>query len=187
MEKKDIYDMFRKSEKYINLMHIEQDKSARKQFGDSDYLDVAHEACQKFNSEFGGVFDSPMPRDDSEDDLTPEEIKSVYNLQDDDIVLRITVLKSIIKTERQKSVNYNELLAFLKSAMNYDEMQIWLMKKQMEGAQLTFNDELKKFFELYSNDDILKLYDIEQNYDENNINGIKKVLEKRKQVNDPKK
>ena len=100
------------------------------------------------------------------ENLTIEEIKLKYDLQDDDVVLRLLTLKSAIKTERQKSINYNELLSFLKSSMNYDEMQIWLMRKQMEGVELN------------SNDDILILYDVEQNYDQNNIDEIKKTLKK---------
>ncbi len=112
------------------------------------------------------------------ENLTIEEIKLKYDLQDDDVVLRLLTLKSAIKTERQKSINYNELLSFLKSSMNYDEMQIWLMRKQMEGVELSLNDKLKKFFELNSNDDILILYDVEQNYDQNNIDEIKKTLKK---------
>ena len=112
------------------------------------------------------------------ENITIEEIKLKYDLQDDDVVLRLLTLKSAIKTERQKSINYNELLSFLKSSMNYDEMQIWLMRKQMEGVELSLNDKLKKFFELNSNDDILILYDVEQNYDQNNIDEIKKTLKK---------
>ena len=73
-------------------------------------------------------------------------------------------------------MNYDELILFLKNIMNYDEMQIWLMRKQMEGIELTLNDELKKFFTLKTNNDILRLYDVEQNYDQNNINELKLLL-----------
>ena len=73
----------------------------------------------------------------------------------------------------------DELILFLKSAMNYDDMQIWLMKKEFQGIKLTLNDKLKNFFELKTEDDILRLYDIEQNYDQNNIDSIKKTLKKR--------
>lgn len=173
MEKKDVYDMFMESERNINLMHIEQDNIERTQSGDRNYLDIALGACKKFNLKFDGTFDK-LQTDEAEENLTIEEIKLKYDLQDDDVVLRLWTLKSTIKTERQTTMNYNELLAFLKSAMNYDEMQIWLMRKQMEGVELTLNDALKKFFELKSNDDILRLYDVEQNYNQNNIKKIRK-------------
>ena len=80
------------------------------------------------------------------------------------------MIKSIL------NMNYDELILFLKNIMNYDEMQIWLMRKQMEGIELTLNDELKKFFTLKTNNDILRLYDVEQNYDQNNINELKLLL-----------
>ena len=101
--------------------------------------------------------------------LTIEEVKLTYSL-DDDVALRLEMIKSIL------NMNYDELILFLKNIMNYDEMQIWLMRKQMEGIELTLNDELKKFFTLKTNNDILRLYDVEQNYDQNNINELKLLL-----------
>ena len=101
--------------------------------------------------------------------LTIEEVKLRYSL-DDDVALRLEMIKSIL------NMNYDELILFLKNIMNYDEMQIWLMRKQMEGIELTLNDELKKFFTLKTNNDILRLYDVEQNYDQNNINELKLLL-----------
>ena len=77
----------------------------------------------------------------------------------------------------------NELIIFLKSAMNYDEMQIWLVKQQMKGVQLSLNEKLRKFFELKSDADILKQYDVEQSYNRNNITEIRKVLRKTHQNN----
>ncbi len=101
--------------------------------------------------------------------LTIEDVKLKYSL-DDGVALRLEMIKSIL------NMNYDELILFLKNIMNYDEMQIWLMRKQMEGIELTLNDELKKFFTLKTNNDILRLYDVEQNYDQNNINELKLLL-----------
>ena len=101
--------------------------------------------------------------------LTIEDVKLKYSL-DDDVALRLEMIKFIL------NMNYDELILFLKNIMNYDEMQIWLMRKQMEGIELTLNDELKKFFTLKTNNDILRLYDVEQNYDQNNINELKLLL-----------
>ena len=101
--------------------------------------------------------------------LTIEDVKLKYSL-DDGVALRLEMIKSIL------NMNYDELILFKKNIMNYDEMQIWLMRKQMEGIELTLNDELKKFFTLKTNNDILRLYDVEQNYDQNNINELKLLL-----------
>lgn len=106
---------------------------------------------------------------ESSKNLTIEEVKLKYSL-DDDVALRLEMIKSIL------NMNYDELILFLKNIMNYDEMQIWLMRKQMEGIELTLNDELKKFFTLKTNNDILRLYNAEQNYDQNNINELKLLL-----------
>ena len=113
-----------------------------------------------------------------ENNLDIEELKCKYNLQDD-IICKLCSLKNLIEEKRQKSMNYNELITFLKSAMNYDEMQIWFIKQQILNKKITLNEELKKFFELKTNDDILILYDVEQNYNQNNLDEIKRVLENR--------
>lgn len=73
-------------------------------------------------------------------------------------------------------MSYSELLTFLKYSMEYDDMQIYLMKKEIEGVELTLDDKLKKFFELKSNTDILISYYAQQNYDQNNIDSLSKIL-----------
>lgn len=113
-----------------------------------------------------------------EEKKTVEEIKLEYGIYDNEIALRLLKIKVAVKDIKHNDMSNDELISFLKNIMNYDDMQTWLMRKQMEGVELTLNDELKKFFELKSNEDILKLYDIEQNYDQININRIRKVLEK---------
>ena len=106
-----------------------------------------------------------------------EDISIKYEI-DYDIAWRLLKIKNYIKNKRKKDMNYDELLIFLKNAMNYGDMQIWLYKKQLEGVELTLNDKLKKFFEIKSKENILKIYDEEQNYNQNNINEIRKVLKK---------
>ena len=181
MENKDkeLYDTVMQIERDDNLRLIAQDERERQQFGDRSYLDVALEACEKFNQEFEGTFDSLEQITEKHDNSTIDELKVKYNLQDDNVVLRLISLMESIKTKKQKSMSYDELILFLQSAVNYDDMQIWLMKKEFQGIQLTLNDELKKFFELKTEDDILRLYDVEQNYDQNNIDSISKNLKKR--------
>ena len=168
MDAKKVYDIVMESERKANLMHIEQDNREREQFGDKDYLDGALEAAKKFNLEYKGKFD----------DSTLEKIKSFYNIQDDETAQRIINLKSIIKQTKQQSMTIDEVILFLNNAMSYDEMQIWLMRQKIKGVELSLDEKLKKFFELNEDEEILKIYDIQQNYDENNITGIRKVLTK---------
>lgn len=81
--------------------------------------------------------------------------------------------KSIIRndiTDKEVALRISGLKQdFLKNAMNYDEMQIWLLRQQTQGIKPTLEDK-----------DIMKLYDIEQNYNQNNIDSIKKTLKKRR-------
>ena len=44
-----------------------------------------------------------------------------------------------------------------------------------------FKRKVKKFFDLNSHEEILKIYHMPLNYDENNITGIRKVLTKTSQ------
>ena len=108
------------------------------------------------------------------------EIKKIYNVEDIDVALRLIDIRSKLAKERNIDMSIEELFSFLNNAMNYDEMQIWLVRKNLEGIELSFNDTLKKFFELKTDEDILKLYDVEQNYNQSNIDSVKKTLKKPK-------
>ena len=104
----------------------------------------------------------------------------MYNIQDTDIVFRLLKIKTKLANERNIDMNNDELFDFLNYAMNFDEMQIWLIRKQLKGEELTLNDELKKFFELKTDDEILVLYDIGQNINEESIDNARKLIKKEK-------
>ena len=110
-----------------------------------------------------------------------EELKK-YGIQDTDIVLRVISIKSKLENEINVNMSNEELFSFLGKAMNNGKMNIWLIKKHLEGINLTLNDKLKKFFELESDEDILGLYYIEQNYYGNKINKVRKLIKERKNV-----
>lgn len=122
-----------------------------------------------------------------DDTITMEKIKIVYNIEDNNIALRLCNLKTIIYQEKQKDMNIEELITFLESAMNYDDMQIWLIEKEMAREQISLQEKLNKFFEIKSTEDILRIYDVEQNYDQSNLNGISKQLKKTSSIINPKK
>ena len=111
-----------------------------------------------------------------------EELKK-YGIQDTDIVLRVISIKSKLENEINVNMSNEELFSFLSKAMNNGKMNIWLIKKHLEGINLTLNDKLKKFFELESDEDILGLYYIEQNYYGNKIKKVRKLIKERKNVN----
>ncbi len=74
-------------------------------------------------------------------------------------ILRIISLQEDFYTKKQIYMECNDLIKFLKSAMNFDEKQIWYLKQQAQGFELKLDDMLEKFFELKTNEDIIKLYD----------------------------
>lgn len=123
-------------------------------------------------------FKNPLTQLPIVKDETLEDMKLVYGIWDDEIIQRLWVIKLAIKEEKQNNMRNDELISFLISIMNYGDMQIWLMDQRMKGVNLSLNEKLKKFFELKSDQDILGLYDVEQNYNQDNINGIRKTLKK---------
>ena len=109
--------------------------------------------------------------------LIIEKIKSTYDI-DNSNILRLIELHFLIKDQYQQDMNISDLLKFLGYVMNYDEMQIWLIRKQIKNENVTLNEKLTKFFSLKSNEDILRLYNMEQNYNQNNLDNVKKMIKK---------
>ena len=100
------------------------------------------------------------------------------NIQlDKDVLTRLFELQNYISSERNVNISTDKLLDFLKNAMNYGEFQLWLEENRSNGITLSFNDKLKKFLSEKTNEDILQLFDIEQNYNERNIESIQKSLD----------
>ncbi len=174
---KELNDAFKQIFREENMRHIPHNDQESKHVDDTtSYLDVALDGCKKLNQDFIGTFDSLNAENEDPDNLTAEELKAKYAIQDEDVISRLISLRETITSTRQKDMNYDELLSFLLNAMNYDDMQIWLMRKEFQSVHLTLTDKLKKFFELKSNDKIIVLYDIQQNYNQNNIDSLKREL-----------
>jgi hypothetical protein len=90
------------------------------------------------------------------------ELKQKCGIENTKTAIRIMSLKEKIRLLRRKNISYEELLKFLESLMNFEEMQMWLLKKEIQNEKITFNDKLDKFFELKTDENILEKYDIEQ-------------------------
>ena len=129
----------------------------------------------------------------SEPKTISEEIRKQFNAirqtneevdLDDSTITRLLEAQSVICEKRNNNMTIEGLLTFIKSAMNYGQFQIWLLDNQIEGVSVTLNEQINKFLSETSMDEILKLYDIEQNYNQNNIESIRKTLECASQLND---
>lgn len=90
---------------------------------------------------------------------------------------RLAEIQELIKKERNHELSIEELLNFINNAMNYGKFQAWLLEKELEGEELSFEDKLNTFLSETSNEDILALYSTGQNYNANNLRAIDKMIE----------
>lgn len=92
----------------------------------------------------------------------------VINL-DDKTKEKIIELQGIIEKKKNNKLSPKQLIYFIMSAMNYGEFQIWLIDCTLNGIKLTYEEQIKKFLEVTSVEEILTIYDIEYDYDNNLI------------------
>ena len=121
----------------------------------------------------GSLITNPSEGSITIDELQESKKHPISEL-DHDVIHKIIELQGIILDKKQKSLSVEKMIRFLNSAMNYGKFQIWLLENQIDGVKLSTNDKLKKFLEETSTDEILTLYDIEQNYDDANLENIAK-------------
>lgn len=93
------------------------------------------------------------------------EISHPISLLDHDVIPKIIELQGVILERKTKSLSIEKMIDFLNSAMNYGKFQIWLFDCELNGVKLTINDKIRKFLEETSIEEILKIYDIEYEYD----------------------
>lgn len=118
----------------------------------------------------------------SEGSITIDELqeskKHPISELDHDVISKIIELQGIILDKKHKSLSVEKIIRFLESAMNYGKFQIWLLDNPIDSIKLSANDKLRKFLEETSTDEILTLYDIEQNYDDANLENVVQQTEK---------
>ncbi|MCI9585055.1 MAG: hypothetical protein HFH45_00220 [Bacilli bacterium] len=107
-------------------------------------------------------------------------------VMDNDVMNKILELQVIIKEYYGTLVSFEDILLFLENAMNYGFFQIRLLESKLSGVTLSYEETIKRFLDENSIDEILKLYDIEQNYGEDNIEQISTCLETSSCVEDDK-
>ena len=89
---------------------------------------------------------------------------------------RLYELKRILNKTRNISISYDELIIILKSVMNYDEINIWLVRKSLRGEEATLDEILTKYFKTNNYEDFLRIYDIDQNCNQNNIDDVRSAI-----------
>ena len=95
----------------------------------------------------------------------------------DDLIIQLTELQCIIATETGDNLTMEELIRFLKRAMNHNRFQIYLLKKQLAGEELSTEEALKQYLAETDINKILCSYRISQNVNEKNIENVRNHIE----------
>lgn len=103
------------------------------------------------------------------DKNTTEEIIE-DNSFTNDVVERIKEISNLL------NISDRDVLTFLSYAINSDETQIWILKNELKGNKLSFNDELKYYFLNNANEKIIQYYKIYKNTNEANIESIRQLI-----------
>lgn len=81
-------------------------------------------------------------------------------------IIRLMEIQTLISNEKKISLSFEGLKNFLLRAMNYNGFQ-------MEEANEV---RLKSFLSVTTDEEILALYDVEDNYDEENLRSIDNII-----------
>lgn len=104
-----------------------------------------------------------------------KENKEAFNLEDATLN-RILMLQQQIATKKQKNLSLEELLDFLNRAANYNGFQLWLKDLNEQGRELSKSQKITLLLSRTSDNDLLRLYDVENNYDESNLQSIDRMI-----------
>ena len=101
-----------------------------------------------------------------------EKITLEYGITDD-IVIKLLRLSLRIETEKHKVLKVDELIPFLKSVINCDEINSWAIQEELANRKVTLNEKIKRFFKIKQDQDIINLYDPNKNYNEEEVKNTK--------------
>lgn len=92
-----------------------------------------------------------------------------------ELMKRVLGIRELIATKKNVIISLEETLEFLNNATSYSEFQIWL--GDLQERDLSKLDRIKALLARTSDSDILKIFEVEQNYDENNLASIDRMIE----------
>ena len=95
-------------------------------------------------------------------------LREAYGLSDENIK-KIIEFRNYLATEKKSYWDYDKLIEKMKWAMNFNEMQIWLLENYYKGVKTTFDEEVAKFFELTEFERIAITFSILENVNKANI------------------
>lgn len=92
-----------------------------------------------------------------------------------ELMKRVLGIRELIATKKNVIITLEETLEFLNNATSYSEFQIWL--GDLQERDLSKLDRIKALLARTSDSDILKIFEVEQNYGKNNLASIDKMIE----------
>ena len=89
-----------------------------------------------------------------------KKLKQKYSLKEE-ILLNVLEIQS--KINEKNELSFGELISFLVRVMNDREMQTWRFGRNLNGEIVSLNDSLTKYFKLKTNEEIINLYELNNN------------------------
>ena len=89
-----------------------------------------------------------------------KKLKQKYSLKEE-VLLNVLEIQS--KINEKNELSFGELISFLVRIMNDREMQAWRFGRNLNGEIVSLNDSLAKYFKLKTNEEIINLYELNNN------------------------
>jgi len=89
-----------------------------------------------------------------------KKLKQKYSLKEE-VLLNVLEIQS--KINEKNELSFGELISFLVRIMNDREMQAWIFGRNLNGEIVSLNDSLTKYFKLKTNEEIINLYELNNN------------------------
>ena len=85
--------------------------------------------------------------------------RSILELRREKVEIRMNEFKSLVRAKSNTIISDYDISKFLKSAMNFTEMQTWLLDMRIKNAEVTDLDLYEKLFDLKTTAELVSLYD----------------------------
>ncbi|MBR5662385.1 MAG: hypothetical protein IKX00_01890 [Bacilli bacterium] len=108
-----------------------------------------------------------------------EHFESKHNLTDQKVIKRLNILKPKFEEQLKKEITNDEFINMLDWCMNFDKMQIWLLRNSFNHIETTEEENLAKFFELTTDERILVIYSCVTNSNEKNLEDVRASFQRR--------
>lgn len=92
-----------------------------------------------------------------------------------ELTKRVLGIRMLIVTKKNVIISLEETLEFLNNAASYSEFQIWL--GDLQERDISKLDRIKALLARTSDSDIIRLFEVEQNYSKHNLASIDRMIE----------